>query len=306
MDFKLFGKKIARRLSIFKQNVVNKGHHKLTVMCVPHSHRKIFNFQISNFTVLFAICLLVGVVFVSAVSIKNYSGVRKKEKRLQADITTVALKRRIENLLKQIGALKGKVRDGLPAGGVSIPIPADVLKKNPGFKYDELLVQLAKITYVSDKLGKEVEIIKKHLNHFRRIAKNMPSIWPVFGGGFVTSGYGPRSSPFTGRAEFHTGIDVTSMPGTPIKAAADGVVVQSGYFGGYGFMVEIRHKYGYSSVYAHCMRLNTKVGQTVKRGEVISYMGRTGAATGYHVHFEVKLNGQHVNPKPFMSFDRLN
>jgi murein DD-endopeptidase MepM/ murein hydrolase activator NlpD len=95
------------------------------------------------------------------------------------------------------------------------------------------------------------------------------------------------------------------MPGTPLKAAADGKVVLSGYNGGFGIMLQIKHKYGFSTVYAHCMRSVVQKGDYVKKGQVVAYMGRSGAATGYHVHFEVRLNNHTINPRPFMTFDRL-
>ncbi len=324
MDFSLFKKKLKKKLNVFFRRFYSKGHQRLTVMFVPHSQKKIFNFQLSNFTILFILFLLAGVITASVFAIKNYAQVRKKEEffvqeneniitRLRKfrsrvsplNSSTTDLKKYISMLLKKIGSLKDEVKTPLPSGGVSIPIPENVLAKNPGFKYDPLIRKLAKITYVSDKLGREVKKIKNHLRHFKKVASKMPSIWPVFGGGFITSVYGPRRSPFTGQPEFHTGIDITGMPGTPLKAVADGKVVISGYNGGFGLMVQIQHSYGYSTVYAHCLRSSVKKDDYVKKGQVIAYMGRSGAATGYHLHFEVRLNNQHVNPRPFMTFDRL-
>lgn len=324
MEFKIIWKKIATRTRNIMKKLVLIGHDKLTVMFIPHSQRKIFNFQISNFTILFFTFLLSGIILVSVLAIKNYSSVREREEYLEQEnvnivtrldqfkgkvlplnVSTEQLKGEIAVLLNRIGALKGKVRADLPAGGVSIPIPDNVVNKNPGFSYDPLIKKLATITYVSAKLGEEIQKIRNHVKHFKKITANMPSVWPVFGGGFITSPYGPRVSPFTGAAEFHTGIDITGMPGTPIKAAADGTVIRSGFNGGYGIMVELKHNYGYSTVYAHCMRATVNPGEEVKKGQIIAYMGRTGAATGYHLHYEVKLGNNNVNPLPFMTFDQL-
>ncbi len=324
MDFSLLKKKIKKRMGLIFRRFYAKGHERLTVMFVPHSQKKIFNFQVSNFTIMFISLLLAGILTVSLFAIKNYSKVRKKEEFLEQEneniitrlkkfrlrvhplkTSTSDLEKYISALMKKIGALKGKVRTGLPSGGVSIPIPQSVVKKNPGFIYDPLVQKLAKITYISDKLGREVDKIKNHLKHFKRVTSKMPSIWPVFGGGFITSSYGPRRSPFTGVPEFHTGIDITGMPGTPLKATANGKVVLAGYNGGFGIMLQIQHDYGYSTVYAHCRRIVVKRDDYVKKGQVVAYMGRTGASTGYHLHYEVRLNGQHINPRPFMTFDRL-
>lgn len=325
MEIKNFFKRLQKKIGFFFRKGYSKGHSKLTVMFIPHSHRKIFNFQISNFTILFVLLLTTSIITVSVFAIKNYSHVQRKKEIYENEnrniisrlnqfrnkvqplnMSTKQVKKSIAHLLKRIGALKGKIRANIPAGGVSIPIPDHILHKSPRFNYDPVVRKLATITYLSDKLGAEMAVIKKHLRHFKRITHEIPSIWPVFGGGYITSIYGPRRSPFTGAREFHTGIDIAAMPGTPIKAAADGNVVLSGFHSGFGNMLEIKHKYGYSTVYAHCMRLNFKTGDRVKKGQVIAYIGRTGAATGYHLHFEVRNNLHHINPRPFMTFDQLN
>lgn len=121
-----------------------------------------------------------------------------------------------------------------------------------------------------------------------------PSIWPV--AGFITSNFGGRASPFGGGGQFHKGIDIGSRVGTPIVAPADGAVIQSGMEGGYGNSVEIDHGGGIVTKFAHMQRAAVRVGQSVKRGEIIGYVGMTGRTTGPHLHYEVRLNGAPVNP----------
>lgn len=121
--------------------------------------------------------------------------------------------------------------------------------------------------------------------------------WPIRAKNRLTSGFGWRVHPLTGSRAFHTGIDIGAASGTPILAAADGVVVFSGDGGSYGNMVILRHKNGLYTVYGHASKLIAKKGKYVKRGQKIALVGSTGASTGPHLHFEVKSTEKHVNPK---------
>ena len=122
----------------------------------------------------------------------------------------------------------------------------------------------------------------------------MPSIWPA--AGFVSSPYGLR---FDG-TEFHQGIDIAADMGAPIVATADGVVTAAGWNGGYGNMVDVDHGGGIVTRYGHASALAVTVGQQVRRGEVIAYVGSTGRSTGPHVHYEVRVDGQPVNPAGYL------
>jgi len=120
-------------------------------------------------------------------------------------------------------------------------------------------------------------------------------------GGWLSSLYGYRSDPLTGKREFHQGLDFAGKPETPITAAAAGIVTWSGASYGYGNLVEISHGNGYVTKYAHNMKNLVSVGEKVEKGEVIALMGNSGRSTGTHVHFEVVRNGKHVNPKRYIS-----
>lgn len=124
---------------------------------------------------------------------------------------------------------------------------------------------------------------------------NMPSIWPT--NGVVTSPYGLR----WGGTDFHPGIDIANDLGTPIIATADGIVEYAGWdSGGYGNMVDINHGNGLMTRYGHASQVVVTAGQYVKRGQLIAYMGSTGFSTGPHVHYEVHVNGQRVNPISYL------
>lgn len=124
---------------------------------------------------------------------------------------------------------------------------------------------------------------------------HIPSIWPTTG--VVTSPYGLR----WGGTDFHPGIDIANDMGTPIVATADGVVEYAGWnSGGYGNMVDINHGNGLMTRYGHASQVVVSAGQHVKRGQLIAYMGSTGFSTGPHVHYEVHVNGNRVNPISYL------
>lgn len=123
---------------------------------------------------------------------------------------------------------------------------------------------------------------------------------PAYSGYKPNSGYGYRSSPISGKSEFHTGLDLKATLNTDVVASASGTVIYAGNRGGYGKCVIIDHGGGYSTLYAHNNALVVSVGQSVQKGQVISKAGTTGYSTGVHVHFEVRINGSHTNPYPYI------
>jgi len=125
-----------------------------------------------------------------------------------------------------------------------------------------------------------------------------PSIWPA--AGEITSPFGWRSSPWGEGGDWHPGIDIASDYGTPIVATADGEVIYANWYNGYGNLVQIDHGYGIVTFYGHTCRMIVGVGDRVKKGQVIAYMGSTGNSTGTHVHYEIRVNGTAVNPANYL------
>jgi murein DD-endopeptidase MepM/ murein hydrolase activator NlpD len=117
----------------------------------------------------------------------------------------------------------------------------------------------------------------------------------------VSSGYGVRKDPIDGSSRFHTGIDVAAPEGSPVLAAAAGVVRQSGRRGGYGNAVEVDHGGGVSTLYGHASKLAVKEGDHIVGGQAIASVGHTGRATGSHLHFEVRKNGKPTDPQPALN-----
>jgi murein DD-endopeptidase MepM/ murein hydrolase activator NlpD len=129
-----------------------------------------------------------------------------------------------------------------------------------------------------------------------------PTIYPLVYKGYITSYFGYRRDPVTGKlGVFHEGLDIGARTGTPIRATAAGIVKIARRKGNYGLLVEIKHgSYGFSTRYAHNSKLLVKEGQEVKKGDIIAYVGSTGKSTGPHLHYEVRLNGKPINPKNYL------
>lgn len=143
-------------------------------------------------------------------------------------------------------------------------------------------------------------LVESRLLERRLASLVMPSISPVDGSS-IGSGFGFRVDPINGRAALHTGLDFPARIGTPIHAAAGGVVRSVGMDGAYGLMVEVEHGNGLITRYAHTSTTNVKPGELVRRGQTIAAVGNTGRSTGPHLHFEVLLDGVPQNPQRFLS-----
>lgn len=151
----------------------------------------------------------------------------------------------------------------------------------------------------------DVNYVNHVLKYYNAIQNGGNFIWPVTGHTDISSGYGPRIDPITGeKGAFHQGIDIPAPTGTPIHAAASGTVIYAQFgsapYGGYGNLVIIRHSSSLVTMYAHCSKLLVTVGQTVQQGQGIALVGSTGKATGAHCHFEIRINGVHTNPLPYL------
>ena len=148
-----------------------------------------------------------------------------------------------------------------------------------------------------------LEALESTLNHYDSlsgIARKMPFATPI-PGAKISSRFGFRKDPFNGRSAMHNGMDFKAPRGTPVRATGDGVVIKAGRNGGYGKVVEIRHKDGMISKYAHLSRIHVKKGQRVSVGKVIGKVGSTGRSTGPHLHYEIRQGKTARNPSKYMS-----
>jgi murein DD-endopeptidase MepM/ murein hydrolase activator NlpD len=160
---------------------------------------------------------------------------------------------------------------------------------------DEHVQQIKKQLYVQSKSYDELaDLAKNNADRLRHI----PSIQPVLNKDlkYMASGYGVRIDPIYNTKRMHTGMDFSAPKGTDVYVTGDGKVIAAGFNHGYGNCIDVDHGYGYVTRYAHLSKIIAKRGQQVTRGDVIGLVGSTGKSTGPHLHYEVILNGHHVNP----------
>ena len=146
-------------------------------------------------------------------------------------------------------------------------------------------------------LATELRELQDYYTTREMLTAATPSLMPARG--YPSDRYGYRVDPFTRERSFHPGIDITAPKGTKVIATADGLVVYAGRKLNYGKVVSIEHRFGMSTRYGHLDRFNVKVGQRVKKGDIIGYVGTTGRTTGAHLHYEVRLRNQPLNPQRF-------
>ncbi len=179
---------------------------------------------------------------------------------------------RMSDLLRPLGLKTGE-------GGIFVPPPA-----NASF---------------DTQLGRLEEMLGR-MDDLRGTAERLPLGDPKPAGTVRTSTFGVRTDPFLGREALHTGIDFAGAQGTPVRATGEGRVVSAGDQGGYGMAVEVDHGGGVTSRYAHLSRIDVSVGQAIQAGARLGLIGSTGRSTGPHLHYEVRINGEAVNPQRYI------
>ncbi|HOT44656.1 MAG TPA: M23 family metallopeptidase [Spirochaetota bacterium] len=310
-NYYVFRKKFLKMWDRF----VEKGHEKMTVMFIPHNERKIFNFQISKFTISFFFLLFLVVLVTSSYAVIKHAAVKREEQRLlmtYEDIRSHLL--RFEKLTNSVAELVEEMKPDveelyeLTAGPEEIGTiwDLDQMDKKDYEELRKLQHVLPEEIFTIKDIQKDIicttntiKTVKNFVDVRSKVVRDTPSIVP--NPGHITSLFGWRRSPFGHGRDFHSGIDIAAPPGTEIRATAPGSVIAAGWSGGYGCMIRIKHKYGFESLYGHCQRANVNAGQTVKKGDVIGYVGQTGNATGNHCHYEIRLGDIPINPYPYMS-----
>ena len=235
----------------------------------------------------------------------------QEELVVQHQSQIVAFSNKINSLntkLTELGNFEQKIRiianldpgnDGSSIFGVGGSDPEDLDPSTMMEQdYQELVrdmhVEINEIDQASHNQKNSFSSIFSQLEGKRNLLAATPSIRPLKG--WISSRFGYRESPFTGRREFHRGLDIATHAGSPIIAPADGIVTYAGNKGLMGKMVAIEHGFGMVTRYGHTQKLLKKKGDRVKRGEAIALVGNTGRSTGPHLHYEIRLNGVAVNP----------
>jgi murein DD-endopeptidase MepM/ murein hydrolase activator NlpD len=191
--------------------------------------------------------------------------------------------------LRQVAGSAGAGKGGPLVAGDQYRMSAEEL----GHEVDRLI---KRADMHSDYLG----VVESALMEARFARNRLPTVLPV-NAAWSGSVYGWRTDPFTQQRALHEGVDFAADVGTPIVAAAGGIVITAEYHPEYGNLIEIDHGNGYSTRYAHASKLHVLLGQLIKRGQRIADVGSTGRSTGPHLHFEVRVNGASINPSRFLA-----
>lgn len=152
-------------------------------------------------------------------------------------------------------------------------------------------------------LERRLRYVRRDVEQREALAAATPSLWPAHG--WLTATFGGRSDPFTGEPGFHGGIDISTDRGQPVYVTADGSVESAAYTGDFGNLIVVNHGFGLSTRYGHLSAFAVRPGQSIRRGDVIGYVGSTGRSTGAHLHYEILVNGQLINPLQLLT-DRVD
>ncbi len=295
-----------------------------TVMILPDETTKVRRYRVPRLIVrsLLAATVVLTLVFAAVITdyflVKNQVtelvGMRLKTRQQKQQLITFA--KTINDLQSEMNRLRHfdtKLRvmadlDGviypeqfMGIGGEN-PEPFNPMETEISFQdkalIDNMTRGLTRLMTEATIQERSFQELVEYLEDQKSLLASTPSIWPVRG--WKTSGFGYRTSPFTGRREMHKGVDVATRTGTPIIAPADGIVIFAGREGGFGNMVVLDHGYGLATKYAHNSEIDVKRGQKVDRGDVIAKVGNTGRSTGPHLHYEVLVNGVAINPMRYI------
>jgi len=286
---------------------------RFTILIIPEGSHRVRRFALRlsalKWTVAGAACCLLLLVGLTIFAVRanfdrgEYERLREQARVHQQEMGQLVAK--LETLRKELVVMaqndaKVRVMNKLTKpkadllGGVGGPAVGD-----------EPVDNLTSLQRQIDDLRREVDLrrvsqeeIQGFLNDQRSLLGSRPAGWPARG--WVTSDFGVRRDPFDGQRRMHEGLDIATRTGTPVVATAAGIVREVGTEPGYGKLVVIDHGYGFSTAYGHNSRILVKVGQRLKRGDLIATAGNTGRSTGPHVHYEVRLNGMPVNPQKYL------
>jgi len=194
------------------------------------------------------------------------------------------------------------------------PLDEDVRRVGVGGGIDETTIEpnpaeLSYSIWSLDRLEREIEVqrvsfeeIHSQLTENANVLEHTPTLRPL-DGGYVSSGFGVRRDPYTKRMAAHQGVDISQAYGTPIMASAAGKVIYAGHYYNYGKFIVIDHGYGYQTAYGHLSKIDVREGANVTKGQMIGKVGATGRATAPHLHYEVRQDGQPVNPSDYFFDD---
>jgi len=294
------------------------GRQKFTVMLVPHTEKRTIHIQVSFFTLFFLLILFVGLLAGFFWFTLNFSGkealLASKSRELAATETSLDIIRdEVSQLVSSVGTFRNSLSStmnilGLDGASVDpTPGSGDLASIIDIEQTDEKtlpeVTDLQTLRVALDRSASSLGDIGKVLSSQKSLLSDIPTIWPLQGvRGWVTQVFGPSIHPYGRYWYLHRGIDLAFGYGVPILATANGKVVKKEYDqNGFGYYVDIQHKYGFKTRYAHLQRQLVDIGQVVSQGEVVGTMGSSGMSTGRHLHYEVMIGTQLVDPIKFLN-----
>jgi murein DD-endopeptidase MepM/ murein hydrolase activator NlpD len=261
----------------------------ITIMLVPHARTKPVSIRVPLVGILFStVSFFAGVIYLFTVAVHTVEYYQMSERLayvtdqfLEMKSTMSSLKQ-AEQEFRKLFSLKTKA-----AVLETVEFP------------DTGSLDMKVLRTQIDKARISVADIRKYLAEQKDLYLATPKGWPV--PGYVSSKYGYRNHPKSGRRQLHTGVDISTRRGTDVLVTAEGIVSFSGRTRNSGNVVVIEHGHEFSTAYAHNKKNLVKVGDRVERGDVIALAGSTGRSTGPHVHYEIWKNGRHMNPSKYMA-----
>lgn len=299
------------------------GRRKLTIMIVPHSQKKVINFQASIFSLVFFCVFITGIVisffwFSQRALLTEHSLTSLERQTQEAQANLDNLKDETGSLLNAaqkfqnaftgtlsvigLDSSDGVSRAGLQGGDLSSLFGVRETVEGSLREVDEL----QRLTGFLENSVQPMQEIGKLLESQGTVFSDIPSLWPIKGGiGHISMSFGQNKHPFTRQWYIHRGVDLSTFrAGDPIIATASGQVVAVEFSPGFGNFIIIQHKHGFFTRYAHLRSFRVQRGQRVQQGDIIGYIGNTGASTGPHVHYEVHIGSDVVDPIQFLNIGR--
>lgn len=294
------------------------GRQKLTIMLIPHSEKRVFNFQISILALSFISILLISLVVTFVWLTADFSGTNdllaSRSRDLEhSEASLEVLRNEVNQLISSTDTFQKTLSGTLETLGVE-SAGRDASASRSGdltsfFNVESAengslseTVEIQKLKTALDQSVSSLDEIGQILNSQKSLLSDIPTMWPLKGvQGYVTAVFGPSIHPFSGQWYLHKGVDLAYGYGVPIIATANGKVLEADFDDGYGNFVVIRHKYGFYTKYAHMQRIYVRPGQDISQGDVLGTMGNTGLSTGPHLHYEVRIGSQVVDPVKYIN-----
>lgn len=273
-----------------------------TVILVPHARAKLRKWRISNLQIAVALSgfalLTAAAVFVLASfftgGVDSDRVERLRQENTELRQANLAFEESIAQLQTRLGDHEDRTRKLAIVAGIDDFDGGEAGVGGEGTGTGPGPVDLDFLEYRASRLSRKLDHVEAELEERVRWISSMPSVAPVKG--VVTSGFGTRRDPITGRRTFHPAVDIAAPPGQEVRAPADGLVTRAGRIGGLGNAVYVSHGFGIATRFGHMSRLEVEPGQRIERGQLLGYVGRTGRSTGYHLHYEVHVDGEAINP----------